>query len=239
MVMNDYLLIQNGCEGTDEMSQQAQKLEATIMKQVTLDYLLYLPKSYDHDADTKWPVILFLHGAGERGSDLELVKIHGIPKIVEHQEDFPFISVSPQCPRNSFWAAELDALKALIDNIIMNYEADKYRIYVTGLSMGGHGTWSIATAFPHIFAAAAPICGGGDPEQVHLMKEVPTWVFHGDADDAVPLVESEVMVQALEQAGGNVRFTVYPGVNHNSWTQTYDNPELYSWFLQHNSRNRS
>ncbi|UVI32687.1 carboxylesterase family protein [Paenibacillus spongiae] len=215
------------------MTQLAQKFEATIAVQVKLDYLLHLPKSYDSAQDKKWPVIVFLHGAGERGSDLELVKIHGIPKIVEQQEDFPFIAVSPQCPLTSYWPVEKQALKALIDDIIQTHQADPDRIYLTGLSMGGYGTWEMASNYPQLFAAVAPICGGGDPGSAHFMKDVPAWVFHGDADSVISVTESEKMVEALKSAGGNVRFTVYPGVDHNSWSETYDNPELYEWFLSH------
>ncbi|MBI1924098.1 prolyl oligopeptidase family serine peptidase [Candidatus Poribacteria bacterium] len=217
------------------MGQQAHTFEAQITKTVRLNYLLFLPKGYG-EAEKKWPVILFLHGAGERGDDVELVKKHGIPKIVEQREDFPFIAVSPQCPQDSWWTSEVDALNALLDKIVAKYAVDKDRIYLTGLSMGGYGTWRLATEYPERFAAIAPICGGGAPEKACVLKEMPVWVFHGAKDTVVKPEESEKMVEALKACGGDVRFTFYPDANHDSWTQTYDNPELYEWFLKHTRR---
>lgn len=198
-----------------------------------LQYLLFLPQDYGTRPDEKWPLMLFLHGMGERGDDLELVKIHGIPKIVERQPDFPFVAVSPQCPDETMWWDHHLILKGLLDEIVANYAIDVDRVYLTGLSMGGFGTWSLATAYPELFAALAPICGGGLPDFVSLLKDVPVWAFHGAEDDAVKLEAGQRMVDALRASGGNVRFTVYPGIGHDSWTQTYDNPALYEWFLQH------
>lgn len=214
------------------MSQQSRKFEAQITKKVRLNYLLYLPKGYDQDLNQRWPLILFLHGLGERGDDTNLVKKHGIAKIVEERTDFPFIVVSPQCPGDSWWSLEVDALKALLDHVIADYRVDADRVCLTGLSMGGYGTWSLAIAYPELFAAIAPICGGGVSPQVGALKDVPVWVFHGALDDIVPVSASHKMVDALRTAGGNVRLTVYPDVGHDSWTMTYDNPVLYEWFLE-------
>jgi predicted peptidase len=222
--------------GNPKAGQQEHMFEAQITKTVRLNYLLFLPKGYGEDQQQKWPLILFLHGAGERGDDLELVKIHGIPKIAEQREDFPFIAVSPQCSKFSWWTAELDALNALLDEVMKEYAVDTDRIYLTGLSMGGFGTWLLAMAYPERFAAIAPICGGGDPQKAFILKDVPTWVFHGAQDQTVPLERSEEMVNALKECGGDVRFTVYPEAGHDSWTETYDNPELYEWFLKHKRR---
>jgi predicted peptidase len=198
-----------------------------------LRYLLFLPQGYGTDPREKWPLILFLHGMGERGDDLDLVKIHGIPRIVEQQPDLPFVVVSPQCPDETTWWDHQRTLKALLDEIVASYAVDTSRIYLTGLSMGGYGTWGLAMAYPRLFAAIAPICGGGFPEFVFQLKDVPVWAFHGAEDDVIKLEVGQRMVNALRICGGNVRFTVYPGVGHDSWTQTYDNPELYQWFLQH------
>ena len=205
---------------------------------VYLNYLLFLPKRYGADSEKKWPLILFLHGAGERGDDLERIKRHGIPKIVEQQEDFEFIAVSPQCPADSTWVAEIGALNALLDEIVATHTVDTTRIYLTGLSMGGYGTWHLATAYPERFAAIAPICGGGlpemgFPERVCALKDTPVWNFHGAKDPVVPIEESEVLVNTLQECGGDVRFTIYPDAQHDAWTQTYVNPELYEWFLRH------
>lgn len=207
--------------------------ECMFEQTVRLRHLLFLPRDYGAGSEEKWPLILFLHGMAERGDDLELVKIHGISKIVEQQPDFPFIAISPQCPDETTWRDHRLALKGLLDEIVTNYAVDVARIYLTGLSMGGYGTWSLAMRYPELFAAIAPICGGGFPEYISRLKDVPVWAFHGAADGVVKLKAGQRMVDALRACGGNVRFTVYPGVEHDSWTQTYDNPELYEWFLQH------
>ncbi len=218
------------------MEQLACVFEKQIIRMVRLHYLLSLPRDYGQDPQKKWPLILFLHGMGERGSNLELVKKHGIPKIVEQKEDFPFITLSPQCPADSWWPVEIEALNALLDEVVTKYAVDPDRLYLTGLSMGGYGAWSLAMAYPERFAALAPICGGGDPEKVGVLKDVPVWVFHGAKDPIVPLAESEKMVNALQACGGNIRLTIYPDAEHDSWTQTYENPELYEWFLTHTRR---
>lgn len=220
------------------MSQRACTFESSVAKKSLMDYLLFLPQDYRADPKKRWPLILFLHGVGERGDDPEQVKAHGIPKIVEQRADFPFIAVSPQCPVDSWWSAHIKELDGLLNEVIATYSVDTDRLYLTGLSMGGYGTWHLASLYPKQFAALAPVCGGGPwhlgfPEKVSVLKDIPIWVFHGAQDDVVPLGESEKMVDALEACGGNVRFTVYPDAAHDSWTETYDNQELYEWFLQH------
>jgi predicted peptidase len=170
-----------------------------------LPYLLFLPAAYTGHAQ-RWPVLLFLHGAGERGYDLQRVKRHGVAHIVEEQPDFPFVVVSPQCPPREAWAPA--PLLALLDAIAPHYDVDPERCSVTGLSMGGFGTWAVALAAPARFAAMAPICGGGDPARVSALRHLPVWAFHGARDPIVPLQRSVEMVEALRQCGGNVRFTV-------------------------------
>ncbi|MBN1384144.1 MAG: discoidin domain-containing protein [Elusimicrobia bacterium] len=215
--------------------QQCKTFKKKFTKTVTLNYLLFTPENYSKDKDKKWPLILFLHGAGERGSNLDSVKIHGIPKIVENKKDFPFIVVSPQCPTGEWWSEDflVEALNGLVDRIVRTYRVDKERVYVTGLSMGGFGTWALAIAYPEKFAAIAPVCGEGDPGKVYRIREIPAWVFHGKKDETVPIENSQVMVDALKKCQGNVKFTIYPEAGHDSWTETYDNPELYKWFLEH------
>lgn len=210
--------------------------DKTLDKQVTvrLNYLLYLPEGYEQDKDKKWPLILFLHGAGERGDDLEKVKIHGPPKLVEQKNrpfEFPFILVSPQCPADSWW--EPFSLNVLLDEIQANYRIDVDRVYLTGLSMGGFGTWDLAMRYPERFAAIAPICGGGNPLMAFRMRNLPVWVFHGDADPVVSVALSDTMVEALTRVKADVKYTRYEGVRHDAWTETYANPELYKWFLSH------
>jgi predicted peptidase len=208
-----------------EERQSAQQFRKTI--EVKLDYLLYLPK--DYDSSESWPLVVFLHGAGERGSDLELVKKHGPPKLVEGGKDFPFILVSPQCPVNKWW--EPAELSALITGVCEQNKVDQDRICITGLSMGGFGTWGLAAYEPNRFAALAPICGGGDASLTRRYRHVPVWAFHGAKDSAVPVERTQEMIDALKEHGASPKVTIYPEANHDSWTETYNNPEFYEWLL--------
>ncbi len=192
-------------------------------------YLAFTPAGYDADKDKKWPLMLFLHGAGERSDSVESVKKNGPPKIVQTRKDFPFVLVAPVCPRNEWWKPV--ELADLLDEAMAKYRVDPDRVYVTGLSMGGYGTWEMLAACPERIAAAAPICGGGDPADAARMKDVPIWIFHGDKDAAVPFGRSEKMFDALRKISGRVKFTAYAGVGHNSWDAAYDNEELYKWML--------
>jgi len=210
--------------------QQALTFTKEIRKTLSAGYLLYLPKGYEDEESKAWPLMLFLHGAGERGSDLARVKLHGPPKRVEEGEEFPFVLVSPQCPEKQWWSVEL--LDHLLNEVAATHRIDEDRVYVTGLSMGGYGTWDLAMAYPDRFAALAPVCGGGSPHKTRLLTHVPIWVFHGAKDQTVPLTESELMVEALKKFDGEVKLTVYPEAQHDSWTETYENPELYDWFLK-------
>lgn len=218
---------------TSSFSQQEKQTVHNFSKEikvtVSANYLLYLPKDYSENNES-YPLVLFLHGAGERGNDLEKVKVHGLPRLINEGKEFPFIVVSPQCPEEVFWST--DVLSALLDEIEANYRVDKNRIYVTGLSMGGNGTWSLALAEPNRFAAIAPVCGWSVPSVACTIKHLPIWVFHGAKDDVVPISASEIMVERLKTCDGNVKFTVYPEANHDSWTETYNNEELYKWFLE-------
>ena len=194
-------------------------------------YLIYLPVDYEH-SEKHWPLLLFLHGAGSRGDDIELVKVFGPPKLVEQGQHFPFIIVSPQCPLYGRWS--MNILNALLDEVIARYPVDEKRVYATGLSMGGYGTWNLAATFPDRFAAIAPICGGGNLRKASAMKHIPIWAFHGEKDKTVPTLESQMMVDKLKAVGGNVRFTVYPDTDHaGAWKKAYRDPQLYEWLLSH------
>ena len=207
--------------------QRAEHITLTVP--YSFDYLLYLPPNYDRAARERWPLVLFLHGAGERGDNLEAIKQHGLPKLIAAGREFPFIVVSPQCPADTRW--EIQALETLIDEIARTHRVDADRIYVTGLSMGGFGTWSLAQRRPERYAAVVPICGGGDPRFAVKLKHLPIWAFHGARDDVVRPIETERMIQAIRDAGGSPRHTVYPDAGHDAWTQTYENEELYTWLL--------
>jgi predicted peptidase len=223
--------------------QTAQKFHLERTQVLDADYLLFLPNGYGADASRRWPLILFLHGAGERGSDVWKVAKHGPPKIDTTATNFPFIVVSPQCPDGQMWSDEM-AL-ALLDMVMQKYPVDNHRVYLTGLSMGGYGAWSLGLKHPERFAAIAPICGGGetipiilardfDAAQMQKIKTLGIWAFHGGKDPTVPTEESAHMINALKQAGcTDVKLTIYPDALHDSWTQTYLNPELFEWFLKH------
>ena len=203
-----------------------------------LKHLLHFPKGYESSNEKKYPLVLFLHGAGERGNNLNILKRHGIPRVIEESEDFPFIAVSPQCPNSTNWNELRDKLNDLLNEVISNNKVDTNRIYLTGISMGGFGTWNLAIHYPEKFAAIVPICGGGNPALAYRIKDIPIWVFHGAKDNIVPLFYSEEMVNKLRDLNSNVKFTVYPEAEHDSWTQTYNNPLLYQWFLGQSRANK-
>lgn len=219
----------------DQMKQQKENRQTPhkLKQQVELsmDYLLYLPPDYD-EKET-WPLMIFLHGAGERGTDLSRVRVHGPAKLIDQGTDLPFIVVSPQCPPDRWWPGMESEVMALIDHIIKTCKVDQTRIYLTGLSMGGYGTWAIACSYPRRFAAILPICGGGRPWRAESLKDVPVWAFHGAKDTIVPLSESQNMIEALKARGAEARLTIYPDAEHDCWTQTYANPEIYTWLLSH------
>ena len=198
----------------------------------SLKYLIYLPHDYAADADKQWPVMLFLHGRGESYGPIDIVKKWGPPRMVERGEKLPYILISPQCPPRQFWSqpkAQAHVIQ-LLDHVLAKYKTDKQRIYLTGLSMGGYGSWRMAADYPQRFAAVAPICGGGKPEDGKKLKDIPIWVFHGDQDRVVPFKRSVEMVEAIRAAGGKqIRFTTLEGIGHNSWSAAYATPELYSW----------
>jgi predicted peptidase len=211
-----------------EPRQQEQLFEKEITVKAKLKYLLYLPSGYE-SGDKTWPLLIFLHGAGESGDDLAKVKLHGPPKLIENQtRDFPCLVVSPQSPGRG-WNAEI--LNGLLDELLARYRVDPKRVYLTGLSMGGFGTWSWAAAHPDRFAAIVPICGGGNPSDAPKLKDLPIWVFHGAKDFVVRLDSSERMVKAIEALGAKVKFTVYSDAGHDSWTTAYEDPELYRWLF--------
>jgi predicted peptidase len=222
-----FFILSAGASLADPPKQNAAKLDTQV--RITLDYLLSLPAHYDQK--DKWPLLLFLHGAGERGSDLNLVKRHGPPKLIGQGKSFPLIVVTPQCPIDRTWQPL--ELTALLDDVVTKHNVDQDRIYVSGLSMGGFGTWELAAYAPERFAAIVPICGGGEAFWTKRMTHLPVWAFHGAKDPGVPLRRSQEMVDELKKNGGSVNFTIYPEAGHDSWTETYDNPKVYEWLLQH------
>ncbi|MCA8960961.1 MAG: prolyl oligopeptidase family serine peptidase [Planctomycetes bacterium] len=218
---------------------ERQRIETFVRKSskglttIELDYLLYLPPGYDApDArERRWPLLLFLHGIGECGSNPNEVARLGPPKRVEQGEDFPMIIVSPQNDgrlRKLWWN---DLLIALLDHLETELRIDPDRVYLTGASLGGFGAWNLACVHPERFAAVAPVCGWGYPAEVRRMQDIPVWAFHGGEDWIVPIEEGRAMVDALRDAGGSARFTVYDDVGHGAWHRAYRDPELYEWLL--------
>lgn len=235
------------------------------------DYWLSLPAGYEAHPGKKWPLILFLHGAGERGDDIQKVLKHGpIMEVKVKQRDLPFVIVAPQMPDSAMderrssrtrsrpdrkdgemkretldefkwsrtgplrgWPAIADELIALVDATIRDYNIDPDRVYLTGLSMGGFGSFYLAAHHPGRWAAVAPICGGHDPAQASGIGATPIWIFHGGRDSTVPVECSLAMANAIEEAGGNVRFTVHEELQHNSWERVYQGADIYDWFLSH------
>jgi predicted peptidase len=217
-------------------------------------YQVYVPINFG--SQKSWPVILFLHGSGERGSDGLLQTDVGLPHAIrQNSSRFPFVVVIPQCSQNMTWGAPEMREQALaaLDRSIKEFHGDRRRVYLTGLSMGGYGTWDFAVAEPHRFAALVPICSGvrpppdwaelhvhlaadakiSDPyaEVARLVGKTPVWMFHGDADDAVPVEEARHMAAALKAAGADFKYTEYPGVGHDSWDKAYAELDLVLWLL--------
>jgi len=222
----------------------------------TYRFQVYLPEEWRRDDGKLWPIILFLHGRGERGSEGMWQTQVGIAEAVRnHPERWPFVIVMPQCPQNFHWTdpAMLELAMASLDQESTEFHGDPSRTYLTGLSMGGYGTWDMAARYAGKFAAFVPICGGihgpaSTPDaSVALAKDpqvtdpyaataarigsTPVWIFHGDSDPVVPVEESRKMAHALQAAHGSVHYTEYPGVEHNSWDKAYAEPELVPWLL--------
>lgn len=210
-----------------------------ITEQFSIGFLLYLPRTYGQDPAQRWPLVLFLHGSGENGSDPAMVAATGLPELLSGDADYPFIVVSPQAPENEvWWGTELDRVRALLDYIQANFAVDAQRVYLTGLSMGGFGAWAMIVRYPDRFAAVVPIAGGWNsendsiPRNICAIKDVPIWAFHGEQDDIVLPKKSQLMVDALRQCGSAVQFTLYPGADHRaSWALAYADPALFEWLL--------
>jgi predicted peptidase len=193
-----------------------------------LHYLSYEPPGWGEELR---PLVLFLHGAAQRGDDLEQVASVGIPLEIERGHNYPFVAISPQCPPDTSWDSFTSALSELLDEVIPKYKIDPRRVYLTGISMGGFGAWKLAASEPHRFAALVAICGGGNPAAAQALRALPTWAFHGQNDPVVPASKTQEMVQALEAVGAPIKVTIYPGAGHEIWDQTYKNAEVFEWLL--------
>lgn len=198
-------------------------------------YVVFVPAKLDKTKPN--PVLLFLHGAGETKGGSMMPIQQGIAPHIKRIEDkgqsFKFITIIPQAESRGWQVETANAKRALamLDAVVKEYNGDPKRLYLTGLSMGGFGTWSIAAAHPDKFAAIVPICGGGKTEWAEKLKDLPIWCFHGDQDGAVKVQLSREMIGAVKKAGGKPRYSEFPNVGHNSWDAAYAHDELYSWLL--------
>jgi predicted peptidase len=234
--------------------ESVQMMKAQVGDQ-KLQYLVQSPRG--EKPKDGWPLMLFLHGYGECGDDIAKVKKHGPPKLTETFDELSgCVIISPQCPLNSWWRVEV--LKALVDEVLeARGDIDRKRLYVSGLSMGGYGIWSFVSHHPSYFAAAIPICGGGDPFRLpanrpprksgitnefdsHGLQQankLPLWTFHGTKDSSVPILETKMLVETLEGAGSKVvEFTSYDGAGHvEAWEKAYDSQETWKWLFSQRS----
>ena len=201
-------------------------------------YLQYLPK--DFDDSKKYPLVLFLHGAGEWGDDLDQVANLGYMRYIRDEgKEYPFIMIAPQCPRSQYWACYTESLLAFLDEICKTLPVDLNRVYLTGASMGGTGTWMLAMAAPERFAAIMPVCGTGIYWFGEALIDVPVYAVHGDKDDIVLVEESINMVESVNRRGGNAKLKIIEGCDHAAWLHAYTSDELLSWLLSHKRKQKT
>lgn len=225
-----FFLLASATLAADQPASGKQVEQELKTHEKSIPYLMYLPQEYE--SKEKWPLMLFLHGRGESKPPLSTVAKWGPPRQFARGEHLPYIVISPQCPTNENWSqpAQQQLLVNLLDHVNEKYKVDKDRVYLTGLSMGGYGSWRLAADHPQRFAAVVPVCGGGNPADAEKLKDLPIWVWHGNEDTAVPLQRSVEMVEAIKKAGGTqVRFTTLEHVGHLSWEAAYTAPDLYTW----------
>jgi predicted peptidase len=216
-----------------------------------LKYRLFKPEAVDGKpfdaAQGKLPLVLFLHGAGERGDDNQAQTKHGVKAFLGRMSKNPHVLVAPQCPKSQKWndvdwhaathatperpSEPMGKVMELLDVLLKELPVDPKRVYVTGLSMGGYGTWDLLVRRPELFAAGAPVCGGGDEAKAGGIAKIPQWIFHGDKDGVVKPIRSRNMVEALKKAGGDPKYSEYPGVGHNAWDKAYADPAFFDWLF--------
>jgi predicted peptidase len=252
------LLVVVACGSTPEPVQQLtgvhlqavfeipEQIEGQKPSQTEMNYLLWLPEGYGADPDKEWPLIFFLHGAGSIENDSQFVMSYGLPGVLyggDQPEDFPFIVVSPQAfPNVPWWEGDtVPILNALLEDVIDTYQVDANRVYLTGLSMGGYGSWWLATAYPEKFAAMVSVAGSGyrtpnppPSETLCQLKDLPVWAIHGAMDEISAPMANKVQIMALMECGGEVEWTLYPDADHGgTYRRAYREPELYDWLLAH------
>ncbi len=212
--------------------QHPQHVHRRVTSTVDADFLLYLPPGFTMHPPTRYPLLIFLHGSGESGRNVQAVAANGPPRLAAEGARLPFIVASPQAldERQGF---DPSALNGLLDELLERLPIDPQRVYLTGLSMGGEWTYAWASMNPERFAAIAPVCGAWTPDMSCRLKRVPVWAFHGAKDDVVPVADDRAMIDAINRCGGDARMTEYPDVGHDVWSVAYANDELYRWLLAH------
>jgi len=249
-ILSSLIIITISTMSTQTVSAQENLFEARQYQSEDgnlLNYRLLIPEGYD--PDVSYPLVLFLHGAGERGDDNSAQLTWGVTRFAEDEimKKYPAIVIAPQVPAEEFWAhlnwrqtdletrdeprMPLALSMEVLDQIIDDYPVDTNRLYITGLSMGGFGTWDAIIRYPDKFAAAIPVCGGGDISKAGLISKIPIWTFHGSLDDVVPPSLSRAMVHAIQEAGGHPGYTEYPGVGHDSWIPVYNDDYVIDWLF--------
>ncbi len=204
---------------------------AEVTVKVGYRYVIYVPDEYKQADKKNWPLVVFLHGSGERGEDLDVLTRNGPLKMVANGHSFPAIVASPQAPDHVTW--DPHSVKAMVDALKKEYHIDDDRVYLTGLSMGGYGMGDTIMEYPRTFAAAVPICGSAGVKFVaaERIKHIPAWIFHGADDNVVPAANSQRIYDALVEAGGTPKLTIFAGVKHDSWTRTYEDTDLWKWLF--------
>lgn len=201
---------------------------------VTMGYIEYLPENYDEGKD--YPLVLFLHGYGERGNgdehEVEAVEVHGFPRYAHEGAEYPFVLIAPQCPSASIWPVLTESLDLFLDHLLASYKVDPARVCLTGLSMGGTEAWLWGCGRNERFACVVPVCGAVINWISFGLAETPVWAFHGTEDGCISCQESENMVNAINRAGGHAKLTLYPGVGHDSWVNAYQDPALIEWITE-------
>jgi predicted peptidase len=209
-------------------SLRAGHADVSVHLRAQMRFWLYLPTGHGTGSEV-WPAVFFLHGSGERGSDLQRVKAHGLPKLIAQGKSFPFVVVSPQVDEGGAWDPHW--LHGLLELLKVRLRIDADRVCATGLSMGGHGAWDWACTYPADLAGIAPVCGYGNPLRACQMRDVPVRAYHGADDDVVPVAAQQKMVDAVRACGGSAEMVVYPGIGHDAWNPAYEDPQLYRWLL--------
>ena len=212
------------------MELQTLNFSQSNKKQVNFNYLMALPANYQESSSKKFPLLLFLHGSGERGNHLAQLNKTGIPRLLVQGKTFSMVIASPQCPAEQSW--DIEGLYAFLDHLVAHFNVDEQRIYLTGLSMGGQATWLLANAYPEKFAAIAPICAPYAEVDPCRLQKLPIWCFHGAMDSVVSVMDSIKIIKTLRQGGCSPKLTLFPDADHDSWTETYNNPKLYQWLLR-------